>query len=400
MSAHVLTTPASRRRLLVTLLVVVLFRLGQHLPLPGVDTAALAATDRPDGQLYGLLDLLTGGGLANLSVLALGVVPVLAAHWLTAFAGVLSPRLRSLAEAGRAGEARVALYARYVAVLLGAGLGYLVVRSTIDGRPPLAATDANVLPGTGTLAQVTLVACLAAGTAVVLWLSAIITRHGIGEGLTLLLLVQVAAVLPGQVVEVARAHGGWALFVAPVVLLLTLALATALVLTVRRSERRIPIQYAKRMIGRRAYGGTTSYVPIRGGRGRFGTVLVASLVLLLPAPPMPWLVVAYAVLVFFGAYVRGILDLNVVEVTDKLKREGAFVPGIRPGRPTAEYLGYIHPRITLVGALATTVAALLPVGALALPGLHAEGAAFGVTALIVLFLLADSGSPALRTPRP
>ncbi|CAM5475813.1 protein translocase subunit SecY [Streptomyces spiroverticillatus] len=385
------TLPDVRRRLLVTLLAVVLFRLGQHLPLPGVDVTALAATDRPEGQLAGLLDLFTGGGLAHLSVLALGVVPVVAAHWVTVLAGAVSPRLRALAEAGSAGEARLALYARYVAVVVGAGLAFVVVRMTADGRPPLAAADADVLHGTGALAQLTLVACLTAGTAVVLWLSGIITRHGFGEGLYLLLFVQVAAVLPGQVAEVARAHGTCAVVVAPVVLLLTLALATVLAVTVRHSARRIPIQYAKRMIGRRPHGGGATYVPIHGGRARFGLMLAASLLLLLPAPPRPWLVVAYAVLVFAGAYVRGILDFDVVEVADKLKREGAFVPGIRPGRPTAEYFAYILPRITVVGALATTLLALLPVGALALPGLHGEGAALGVTGLLVVVLLALDG---------
>ncbi|GAA3491468.1 hypothetical protein [Streptomyces cremeus] len=394
---RVFTMPDVRRRLLVTLLAVLLFRLGQHLPLPGVDVTAVAAADRPDGRLPGLLDLLTGGGLANLSVFAFGVLPMIAAHWVLVLGGILLPRLRAAAEAGRAGEALLARHARYVAVLLGAGSAVLVVRMAVDGRPPLAGAGTDVLRDTGALTQITLVACLTAGTAAVLWLSATITHRGFGEGLSLLLLAQVAAVFPGQVREVARAHGGWAGAVAPLALLLALALATALVVTVRHSARRVPVQYAKRMIGRRAYGGTTAYVPIHGGRGGFDAMLLGSLLLLLPAPPTPWLVAAYALVVLVGVFLRGALGFDAVGIADRMKRQGGFVPGIRSGRPTAEYLSYVHLRVTLAGAVATTLAALLLAGVLALPGLHAPGAALGVTTLVVVVRLGvDTVLPTAR----
>ncbi|MCX5206354.1 hypothetical protein OG897_33725 [Streptomyces sp. NBC_00237] len=399
-----LRLPDVRRRLLVTLLAVLVFRLGQNVPLPGVDPTALAAAERTEGQLPGLLDLLSGGGLANLSILALGVLPVIAAHWTVAFGGLLVPRMRSLAEAGRAGEAELARVARWAAVLWSAVLATVVVRMTADGRPPLADLPAvgagtGVLHATGTLAQITLVVCMTAGTAVVMWLSGTITHRGFGEGISVLLLAQVAAVFPGQVRDAVRSSGGWAgAWVAPV-LLVALALAVALVVTVRRSERRVPVQYAKRMIGRRAYGGSTAYVPIRGGSG-FGTMTVASLLFLLPVVPAPWLLVAYAVVVFASAFLRAGLAFNAVDVADDMKRSGGFVPGIRPGRPTAEYLSYVHVRIVFAAALGMTVVALIPVGVLALPGLpgpHARDAAFGVTALLVVVRLAhDTVLPALR----
>ncbi|MET9319668.1 SecY family transport protein [Streptomyces sp. NPDC003038] len=382
--------PEVRRRLLITLLAITLFRLGQNVPLPGVDSTALAATDPATGQLPGLLDLLSGGGLAKLSVLALGVLPVIAAHYVVGLGGLLIPRVRALAEADQAAHARLARYTRCVAVLLSVALATVVVRMTADGRPPLAGTstasaDASVLYGTDALAQITMVVCMTGGTAVVMWLSGIITDRGFGEGLSILLLAQVAAVFPGQVWNAAREPGGGlAGKSAPLVLLVALALVTALVITVRQSERRVPIQYSKRMIGRRSYGGTATYVPVRGGQGGFAVMIPASLLLLLPAPPAPWLLAAYVLLVFAYAFIRGGIEFNADEVAGDLQRSGAFVPGVRPGRPTAEYLAYVQTRIVLAAALGMTVVALIPVAALALPGLHADQAVFGVTALLIV----------------
>ncbi|WP_175411749.1 preprotein translocase subunit SecY [Streptomyces sp. TRM64462] len=382
--------PEVRRRLLVTLLVITLFRLGQTVPLPGVDSTALAATDPATGQLLGLLDLLSGGGLAKLSVLALGVLPVIAAHYVVGLGGLLIPGLRALAEADQAAHARLARSTRCVAVLVSAALATVVVRMTADGRPPLAGTstaaaDASVLYGTGALAQITMVVCMTGGTAVVMWLSAIITDRGLGEGLSILLLAQVAAVFPGQVWNAARKRGdGLAGMSAPLVLLVALALVTALFVTVRQSERRVPVQYAKRMIGRRSYGGSAAYVPVRGGQGGFAVMIPASLLFLLPAPPAPWILAAYVLLVFAYAFLRGVIAFDADEVAGDLQRGGGFVPGIRQGRQTVEYLAYIRVRIVLAAALGMTVVALIPVAALALPGLYTDNAVLGVTALLIV----------------
>lgn len=409
---RVFQVPAVRRRLLITLLAITLFRLGQNVPLPGVDSAALAATEPATGQLAGLLDLLSGGGLAKLSVLGLGVLPVIAAHYIVGLGGLLIPRLGAWAEADQAAHARLAHYARCVAVLLSAALATVVVRMTADGRPPLAGSstasaDASFLYGADALAQVTMVVCMTGGTAVVMWLSAVITDRGLGEGLSVLLLAQVAAVFPGQVWNAVREPGvgaaGLAGISAPLVLLVllvALALVTALVVTVRQSERRIPIQYAKRMIGRRPYGGAAAYIPVRGGQGGFAVMIPASLLFLLPAPPAPWLLAAYALLVFAYAFLRGGIEFDADKTAGDLGRRGGFIPGIRTGRPTAEYLAYVQMRIVLVAALAMTVVALIPVAALALPGLpglHADHAVFGVTTLlIVVHVAVDTVLPTVR----
>ncbi|MFI6937700.1 preprotein translocase subunit SecY [Streptomyces sp. NPDC050418] len=384
MLIRAIRVPEVRRRLLVMLLAVTLFRCGQSLPLPGVDNSALAAADPASGQLPGLLDLLTGGGLAELSVLALGVLPVIAATYLVGFGGLLVPRVRALVEAGEAGHARIASYTRCVAVLLSAALATVVVRLTVDGRPPLTdtAADADVLYSTGALSQITMVVCMTGGTAVVLWLSAIITDRGFGEGLSILFLAQAAAVFPGQVWDAAPGGiGGVAVSLAVV---LALVLVTGLSVTILQGERRVPIQYAKRMIGRRAYGGSGTYIAVRGGQGAFGVAVPASLLLVLPAPPIPWLIAAYALLVFAYVFLRGGFAFNSEEATGSLQREGGFVPGIRPGRPTAEYLGYVHVRIVVAGAFGMAVVALIPVAALALPGVRAGEAALGVTALLLV----------------
>ncbi|MFJ3175148.1 preprotein translocase subunit SecY [Streptomyces roseus] len=398
MLASLLRHSGLRRRMLVTLGALALFRLGQNLPVPGADTAALAAAARAvprDDQLYGLVDMITGGGPAKLSVLSLGVLPVFGAQLLAALLTLLVPRPAALSEAGPAGLAALAQGTRWLTVGLGA-LGGLLLATHAAG--------AQQLHGTGALRVATAAACMAAGTALVLRLGELITERGLGNGPALLLFAQMAAVLPGQLWSLHEARSGLFLAFALTVLAVATTVAVAAVVTLRRAERRIPVQYAKRMIGRRAYGGTSTYIPIGINRAGFTPLACAALLLWLPAaatrlwPGAGWLralastpgqsgpgylAAVFALGVLFAFYVNVVAGVRPDEIAEKALRQGAFVPGIRPGGPTAEYIGYVHARLAFSGALFAGLAALVPMLAAALLGI-AEGSAFGVTSLLVL----------------
>ncbi|MFG2334388.1 hypothetical protein ACGFMM_32975 [Streptomyces sp. NPDC048604] len=391
MLGHLWRVPDLRGRLLVTLAALVLFRLGQNLPLPGIDAAALdraADLAGEPGPWRGLAELLTGGGVPRLSVFAFGVLPALAATLLMTVAGLLVPRLMALAQAGPEGHARLAHGGRCLAVLLSAGAG--------------AALTYRMLPGAGLLHRVAVVAALAAGTALVLLLAGWIRDRGFGEGLSVLLLAQLAAVFPGQVRDAAReAGGGSAYAVVPLVVVAALVAMTVAVLVVRQAVRRVPVQAAPRLVGRAPLGaGQSDHLPIRGGQGGYGMMVPASLLLAPAAPGSGWYAAAcagYVLLVVGHALLRAGTDLDAVEAADALKRSGRFVPGIRPGAQTAEYLMYLQKRIGFAAALLMGVVALIPVGVVWLLGGQGAGAPFGVTALLVVAsVAAGTALPAVR----
>ncbi|MFE4312483.1 preprotein translocase subunit SecY [Streptomyces sp. NPDC056891] len=410
MLARILRVPTVRKRLLWTLLAVVLFRLGQNLPLPGVHGEALAraaaaetaaAEDGEGGQrLYGLVELLTGGGLGQLSVFTFGIVPVIAARLVMEVAGPLVPRVRLLAAAGSEGAAVIARWTRRLAVLLAAGLGVWVAAAVAgEGCVPLTGICASGGPGLlhdgadGPIVAVALVATTAAGTAVVLRLGGLITARGVGEGLSVLFLAQLAAVVPGQVASAARTRGTLVLLAVALALLVM----TVVAVVVQQSERRIPVQQAKRMVGRSALGPTPTYVPVRGGQDGFVVMIPASLLLLAPAPVGPWLLPAYVLVVFAYGWLRARVEPAAPDLADRLKRSGLFVPGVRTGPPTAQYIAYVQSRIGLTAALATTGVALVPVLALTLSaGPAGRFALSATTLLIVVSAVVRTALPAVR----
>ncbi|WP_435971766.1 preprotein translocase subunit SecY [Streptomyces sp. Qhu_M48] len=411
MLARVLRVPALRKRLLWTLLAVALFRLGQNLPLPGVragaPTDAEASAGDHDGggqRLYGLVELLTGDGLGHLSVLTFGIAPFLAARLVMELVGPLVPRVRLLAAAGDQGAAAVARLTRALAVLLTLVCGAVVVAAVGDGGcVPLtgvcAPRDQGLLydGADGPLMAVALVVCMAAGTTAVLLLSGLIRSRGIGDGLSMLFLAQLAAVVPDQVADAVREVGGGRGTLVVLAVVLALVLMTAVVVTVVQGERRIPVQQAKRMIGRRAFGPTPTYVPVRGGQGGFAVMIPASLLLLVPAPVGSWLLPAYVLVVFAHAWLRAGIAPGADDLARRLERSGLFIPGIRMGRPTAEYIGYVQSRIALPAALCMTVVALIPVLALtALDGPADRFALSATTLLIVASAAVGTALPAAK----
>jgi len=350
-----------RRRILVTLGVIVVFRLGQSLPTP--QTARLPLSDHP---LRWILDLLTGGRLAT--VFGFGVLPCVVAPFVLRALIVLIPRLAALRAEGEAGARVLTRYRRRIVVVLGL----------------LGAVGVVVSGGQDVLDGAVTVACLTAGTALVLRLTELITDRGFGDGVRILLLAQVLAVLPPEFPRLYE-KTGWAAVVVMAVVTLSI---TVITIVVAQGQRRVPVQYAKRMIGRRAFGGTPSYIPLRFPQANSPAVLAAVLLWVLPfGLGGPAWIAVYFVLVFLFAFARAAVRQDMDKVANELVRAGGFVPGIRPGNWTAEYLEYVNRRIIAFGALTLGVVALIPVAGLALLGVGPTLFAAGVTLQVVLVFL-------------
>ncbi|RSM78508.1 preprotein translocase subunit SecY [Amycolatopsis sp. WAC 01375] len=364
-----------RRRILVTLGVIVVFRLGQSVPAPSVTVRAPEA----DHPLRWILDLLTGGGLFTLPLFAFGVLPCLAAPPVLRALIVLIPRLAALRDEGEAGARVLKRYRRRLTV----GLGLLGAIGVLGFR------------GQEALDTVVAVACLTVGTALVLRLTEVITERGFGDGVRILLLAQVLAVLPPEFLRLHEKTGWGAIAVMAVV---TLSI-TVITIVVAQGQRRVPVQYAKRMIGRRAFGGTSTYIPLRFPQANSPAVLAAVLlsvpVLLPGATWLEWLrdegdprrIAVYFLLVCLFAFMRAAVAQDMDKVASELVRVGGFVPGIRPGNWTAEYLEYVNRRIIAFGALCSGVVAVIPVAGLGLLDVSPRVPVVGVALQVVLVFL-------------
>ncbi|MCD0450022.1 hypothetical protein LO762_12580 [Actinocorallia sp. API 0066] len=401
-------TEASRwwTKAAVTVLAIVLYRVGQALPSPGVDVAALsAAADaavRTD-PFYGLAELFSGGGLLRLSVFGLGVLPFAAATFIVQLLVLTVPRMRALATAGRPGIARIERYIRILTLVLGALAGTGVAFAAAQGHFP----GGEVLTGTGVPDILLIAACMTAGTAATTWLIRLISVRGFGDGLTVLFFVQLAAVFPGLLLDVRATDGDGVFVAASLAVLVSAALVVVAVTVLGRAERRVPVQYARRMIGRRTHGGTPTYIPIRvDDAGLFPMLTVAALlhvpavtarlwpggglpdgVWTLPRQASLWFLAALFVLVALLTFLRAPTVTDHHALTRRLQREGAFVPAIRPGRPTAEYLDYVRTRVGALTPLTLGAVAVLPYAALALAG---AGATAPVTGTAVLVLVSSA----------
>lgn len=397
-----LRTSNPRARLSLTVLAVVLYRIGQSVPSPGVDVRALrAAADaavRGD-RFYGLVDLLSGGGLLRLSVLGLGVFPYVAASFVVRLLVPTVPRMHALAAAGPAGVARIQRYVRILAVVMGALMGTAVAVSAANERLP----GGDVLTSSGAVAVLEIAGCMTAGTVVTTGLMRLISSRGTGDGLVVLFFVQVAAVFPRLLWRVREGEGGGALAATSAAVLVSGLLVIVAVTVLGRAERRVPIQHARKLIARRRYGGAATYVPLRVDQAGLSPVFTVLALLYLPALAarlwpgggrpdglwtLPqqgsvWFMAVLFVSVVILSAVASAGAVDVAGVADRLMREGAFVPGIRPGRPTAEYLGYVRVRVTVGTPLVLGIIAVLPSAALALVGAGDRSFISGTCVLIL-----------------
>ncbi|MCK2220485.1 preprotein translocase subunit SecY [Actinomadura sp. ATCC 31491] len=399
--ARAFRVPELRRKLLFTLALIALFRLGQILPAPGVDVVAVrACVGSATGGLFDLAQMMSGGAMLQLSVFALGVMPYITASIVLQLLTVVVPRLEALRKEGSRGQARITQYTRYLTVALAVLNAGTVVALARTGRL-LPGCPRPLLRDDGPLPVLVIVTTLVAGACLVMWLGELITERGIGNGMSLLMFTQVVAVFPGYVSKI------FVLTPAGAVVMLAAGLfLVAAVVFVEQAQRRVPVQYAKRLVGRRMYGASSTYIPLKVNQAGIVPVIFTSSLLYLPtlAAPLlggeaggwiernlaggahPLYMAAYALLIAAFAYFYVSITFNPAEVADNIRRYGGFVPGLRPGRPTAEYLAYVLTRLTAPGAAYLAVLALLPLVAFAIlrdPGTQ-QNFPFGGTSVLIM----------------
>ncbi|MGH3391838.1 MAG: preprotein translocase subunit SecY [Actinomadura sp.] len=398
-------TPDLRKKILFTLFIILVFRLGSQLPTPGVNTAAVRelveqAKQGGSAQVFQLVDLFSGGALLKLSVFALGIMPYITASIILQLLTVVIPRLEALKKEGQAGTTKITQYTRYLTVGLAILQATGIVAMARTGQLFQGTTGQDVLYNNNVFTIITMVVCMTAGTAVIMWLGELITDRGVGNGMSILIFTQVIAVFPSQFWGIFKSKGG---FVFTLVMAVGLAIMAAVVF-VEQAQRRIPVQYAKRMVGRRMYGGTSTYIPLKVNQAGIIPVIFASSLTYLPqlaatlwrdnsflnttlAPYLqqdnPWHMAAFFGLIVFFTYFYVAITFNPTEIADNMKKYGGFIPGIRPGRPTAEYLDYVLTRITTPGALYLGLVALIPMIAFSMLG-TTQDFAFGGTSILIV----------------
>ncbi len=396
-------TPDLRRKIFFTLAIMAIFRTGSVIPTPGVSYSAvqrcLANVDT--GGLFGLINLFSGGALLQLSVFALGIMPYITASIIVQLLTVVIPRFETLKKEGQSGTAKLTQYTRYLTIALAVlqSTGLVAVART-PGRLINGCTEA-IIPDTSWLRIATMIVVMTAGTSVVMWLGELITDRGVGNGMSILIFTSIAASFPGQLWSI-KLSRGWPTFS---FIIAVGILIVAAVVFVEQSQRRIPVQYAKRQVGRRQYGGTTTYIPIKVNQAGVIPVIFASSLLYIPslvanfansqAPWAVWIstnfvqgdhpvyIAAYALLIIFFAYFYVAITFNPEETAENMRKYGGFIPGIRAGKPTSDYLQYVLNRITAPGSLYLALVAIIPIIALVLFG-ASQNFPFGGTAILIV----------------
>jgi preprotein translocase subunit SecY len=396
-------TPDLRRKLLFVLFIIVLFRFGSILPAPGVDVDAVRACvgQLDQSGLVGLLNLFSGGALLQLAVFALGIMPYITASIIMQLLTVVIPRLETLKKEGQTGQAKITQYTRYLT------LGLAVLQSTtyvaMARAGSLFGTDCGqpLLIDQSILTALVAIIVMTAGTGVIMWLGELITERGVGNGMSLLIFTQVVATFPQGLQTIYQQNG---VVTFALVMVMGLALIAAITF-IEQAQRRIPVQYARRMVGRKMFGGSSTYIPLKVNQAGIIPVIFASSLLYLPAlfaqidpnsaasaflqeyfvtQQHPLYMALYTLLIIFFTYFYVSITFNPHEVADNMKKYGGFIPGIRAGRPTEEYLGYVLSRITAAGSLYLAVISLIPLIALVVLNANQNFPFGGVSILIMV----------------
>jgi len=396
-------TPDIRKKIFFTLSIMALFRFGSVVPTPGISYTnvkqCLATAET--GGLFGLINLFSGGALIQLSVFALGIMPYITASIVVQLLTVVIPRFEYLQEEGQAGTAKLTQYTRYLTIGLSIlqSTGLIAVART-PGRL-ISGCTLPLIPDASWQRIITMIIVMTAGTAVIMWLGELITDRGVGNGMSILLFTSIASSFPSQLWSIRLQNG---IFVFLFVLAIGVVVVGAVVF-VEQAQRRIPLQYAKQVVGRRTYGGTSTYIPIKVNQAGVIPVIFASSMLYIPSlivnftnTDAAWAVwisrnfvrgdhpiylIMYAFLIIFFAYFYVAITFKPEEVAKNMKKYGGFVPGIRAGKPTEEYLQYVLSRLTAPGSIYLAVIALIPIAALVLFG-ASQNFPFGGTAILIV----------------
>jgi preprotein translocase subunit SecY len=386
--ANAFKIPDLRGKILFTLAIIAVYRFGAVVPIPGVDYGVLRGIldQASSSGITQLLNLFSGGALTQLAVFALGIMPYITASIIMQLLTVVIPKLEEWQKEGETGTKRITQMTRYLTMVLAIlqSTGLIVLIQSGQLFPGI--DTAGLIPDASIGIRALMVLTLTAGTAFIMWLGELITQRGIGNGMSLIIFSAIISELPGTGLRIYQTE--------PALLALFITVGLILivgVVFVEQGQRRIPVQYAKRQVGRRMYGGTSTYIPLKVNQSGVIPIIFASSLLYLPTLAasivnQAWLtsfvdryltngdhwlyILVYFALTIFFAYFYTAITFNPIDVADNMKKYGGFIPGIRPGRPTAEYLDRVLTRITLPGSLYLATLAILPLIALSLAGIQ------------------------------
>ena len=404
--------PDLKKKILFTLFIIVLYRLGTQIPVPFINAALLEGSLAASGSIFEYLNILTGSAFSNATLFALGINPYITASIVMQLLCIAIPALEKLSKEGEEGQKKINQYTRYVTVLLGlvTAIGYYMLLKNY-----------NVLSNNSFFIAVVIIACYCAGSALVMWLAEKVNDKGIGNGISIILFANIISRLPsfiGTLVtlvtgkyqftladETTKTIPVWGgIIIAVAALALAIAMI-AFIVWMTNSEHRIPVQYAKRVVGRKMYGGQSSNLPLKVNMvGVMPIIFASSIVSIFPTIKMfmsnkesglykffawfdsdkiPYVVITFILLIAF-AYFYTSISFNPVEVSNNMKQNGGSVPGIRPGRPTAEYITKILNKVTLIGAILLAVVDILPMIINLVSGGNLNGLAFGGSSIIIV----------------
>lgn len=397
--------PDIRKKMLYTVIMLLVYRIGAHVPVPGVDATKVAELINQStlGQFLNLFS----GGLSNFSLFSLGITPIITAQIIVQLLTMAIPALERMQKEGPEGRKKIASITRYA----GVGLGLVqAISMMIAWVQPIVqqpdGTFANALIPTGTpeiLTKITIVMCLTAGTALVMWIGEKITENGVGNGVSLLIYISIISGLPsaaGNLIRLAGTEGSNTTYLTGIVLLLAAVIVIVGITFIDMGERRIPVQYAKRVVGRKIYGGQSTHIPMKINQSGVLPLIFAVTLVQFPAmiigmfsseseagynavmgSDKPLYLVIYALLIFFFTFFYSQVSFNTVDVAKNMQQNGGFIPGIRAGKPTSDYLQMILVRVTLFAAIFLAIIATIPNGLSAIAGFPLG---FGATSLLIM----------------
>lgn len=369
---NIFKIPELKKRIIFTLAILVVYRVGVHVPVPGIDSVALAEIfARAKGTILGIFNMFSGGALERLSVFALGIMPYISSSIILQLMTVVIPHLERLKKEGEQGRKKITQYTRYGTVILSIIQGFGI-------SVGLERMGAVIEPGWSF--RLMSVITLTAGTAFIMWLGEQITERGIGNGISLIIFAGIVARMPTAIGNTFRLVSTGAMGIFPIIILVVLMVAVvAAIIFVEQGQRRIPVQYAKRVVGRRMYGGQSTHLPLKINTSGVIPPIFASSIMMFPATISSFITVSwiqdivaaltpgnvvyellFVGLIFFFCYFYTAVTFNPVDVADNMKRQGGYIPGIRPGKRTADYIDKVLTRITLGGALYVSVVCVLP----------------------------------------
>ncbi|WP_066645851.1 preprotein translocase subunit SecY [Christensenella timonensis] len=386
--------PDIRQKILFTLLMLLVYRIGAFIPIPGVDIGFIQS-QVGQYEVLGFLNLFSGGSLSNMTIFALGITPYINASIIMNLLTVAIPKLERMAKE-EDGRKRIASITRYFGVIL----GLVQAIGIIMGLGPQAVE--NTQPFT----YITIILCLTAGTALIMWIGERITEKGIGNGISLLIFISIVSGMPSMLMTMLEGVGNGSINIWMFVLVIGLAFLIVLGITfVDLGERRIPVQYAKRVVGRKMYGGQSTHIPMKVNQSGVMPLIFAITILMLPGmigqfwpdsgfyawyrlyagPGTILYGIVYALLILFFSYFYSQIAFNPVDVSKNLQQNGGFIPGIRPGKPTSDYLAKILSRITLFGAVFLALVAAVPTFFTFMTGV---ASVFGATSVLIMVSVA------------